>query len=148
MMFRRWGMFVTAGCVLLCGNLAMGQNGHASEHAVDSAGNNKVVHETLDHAKGNAGPNGGSLGIRYWGGPVMLGTNHIYYIWYGNWSANSATSILQNLASSIGGSPYFNINTTYYSGSGSPAQHVSNSVTFVRAAYDSYSQGAALSDAG
>src|SRR5438270_3606163 len=24
-------------------------------------------------------------GISYHGGPVMLGTTHVYYIWYGNW---------------------------------------------------------------
>src|SRR5262245_26043986 len=53
-------------------------------------------------------------GISYHGGPVMLGTTHVYYIWYGNWSGNSANAILTNLAQNIGGSPYFNINTTYY----------------------------------
>ena len=53
-------------------------------------------------------------GINYHGGPVMLGSTNVYYIWYGNWSGNSATSILTDLATNIGGSRYFNINTTYY----------------------------------
>src|SRR3954447_482604 len=73
------------------------------------------------HPNGNAngqasrgGPK--SSGIAYHGGPVILGTTNIYYIWYGNWS-NTATSILTDLASTIGGTSYFNINTTYYNGS-------------------------------
>jgi len=50
--------------------------------------------------------------MTYHGGPVMLGTTHVYYIWYGNWAGNTANLILTNLAQNIGGSPYFNINTT------------------------------------
>ncbi|HJZ78998.1 MAG TPA: hypothetical protein VKD91_01590, partial [Pyrinomonadaceae bacterium] len=75
-------------------------------------------------------------GISYHGGPVMLGTTHVYYIWYGNWSGNSATSILTNLAQNIGGSPYFNINTTYYDGSN---QHVTNAVQYMSSTTDDYS---------
>src|SRR4051812_46420770 len=55
-------------------------------------------------------------GINYHGGPVILGTTNVYYIWYGNWSDNTAMTILPDLASNLGGSPYFNINTTYYNG--------------------------------
>jgi hypothetical protein len=91
---------------------------------------------------GNAKPQG-SNGIVYHGGPVILGTTNAYYIWYGNWSGNTATTILTDLASSIGGSPYFNINTTYYNGSN---QHVSNAVILAKSTNDSYSQGTALSD--
>jgi len=36
-------------------------------------------------------------------------TINVYYIWYGNWSGNSASTILTNLAQHIGPSPYFNI---------------------------------------
>jgi hypothetical protein len=89
-------------------------------------------------------PGGGTNGISYHGGPVMLGTNHIYYIWYGNWSGNTATSILTDLASSIGGSPYFNINTTYTNGGSSS---ISNSVTYAGSTTDNYSAGTSLSDA-
>ena len=87
-------------------------------------------------------PNGS--GISYHGGPVMLGTVNVYYIWYGNWSGNSATTILTDLANGIGGSPYFNINTTYYNGSG---VHVSNLVHYAGSANDNYSQGKSLTDA-
>src|SRR6266566_540522 len=67
------------------------------------------------HANPHGSPN--TNGINYHGGPLMLGTTNVYYIWYGNWSGNSATTILTDLANNIGGSPYFNINTTYYNGS-------------------------------
>jgi uncharacterized protein YaiE (UPF0345 family) len=63
------------------------------------------------HAQGNAKPS--SNGITYHGGPVMLGAIHAYYIWYGNWAGNSATSILTDFGNNLGGSPYWNINTTY-----------------------------------
>lgn len=97
-------------------------------------------------AKG-AKPGGGSTsnGINYHGGPVMTATKHMYYIWYGNWSGDTATTILPGFANAIGGSPYFNINTTYYDGSGAK---VSNSVTLAGQTTDSYSRGATnLSDA-
>src|SRR5439155_458117 len=67
-----------------------------------------------------------------------------YYIWYGNWSGNTATKILPSFAQSIGGSPYFNINTTYYNGAGT---HVTNSVAYSGATTDFYSHGTSLSDA-
>ena len=90
-------------------------------------------------------PGGGSgNGINYHGGPVMLGTVNIYYIWYGNWSGNSATTILTNFASHLGGSSYENINTTYYDGNN---QHVSGALNYAGSTTDSYSQGTSLSDA-
>jgi hypothetical protein len=96
-----------------------------------------------DNGKGPAGKAKPGSGISYHGGPLILGTTNAYYIWYGNWSGNTATTILSDLAQNIGGSPYFNINTTYYSGSN---VHVSNSVSLARQTNDSYSQGTALSD--
>ena len=85
----------------------------------------------------------GGNGIFYHGGPVILGTTNVYYIWYGSWS-NSAMTILTDLAGAIGGSQYFNINTTYYNASN---MHVSNSVLYAGATTDNYSQGTSLSDA-
>ena len=103
--------------------------------------------------KGNGNGNGNANGqgnrkvtgngINYHGGPLMLGTTNVHYIWYGNWSGNTATAILTDLARNIGPSPYFNINTTYYDGSGA---HVSNSVHLAESTTDSYSRGTSLSD--
>ena len=92
---------------------------------------------------GRAKPQRGN-GINYHGGPLMLGTTNVYYIWYGNWNGNSAVTILTDLAQNIGGSPYFNINTTYYDGSNT---HVTNSVHYAGSTTDSYSRGTSLSDA-
>ncbi len=89
------------------------------------------------------GAGGGSgNGISYHSGPVMLGTTHMYYIWYGNWSGNTAPTILTDLANNMT-SPYFNINSTYYNAS---FVHVSNSVTFNGSVTDNYSRGKSLSD--
>lgn len=99
--------------------------------------------------KGGGGGGGGgrpktSNGINYHGGPVLLGTTNVYYIWYGDWSNNTAVSILDNLAASLGGSPYYNINTSYYDGNNN---YVSNAVAAPASTVDSYSRGTALGDA-
>jgi Phosphate-induced protein 1 conserved region len=91
-------------------------------------------------------PPAANNGINYHNGPVMLGTVNIYYIWYGDWSTNSGVDILTNLAESIGGTPWYNINTSYYSGSGRQLKHVSNSVAYKGSTTDDYSHGKSLSD--
>jgi hypothetical protein len=89
---------------------------------VDHSPNAKVHNQAARAAATN--------GIIYHGGPVMLGTTKIYYIWYGNWAGDSTTTILTDLANSIGGSPHYNINTTYYQGT-TTKSYVSNSVAFM-----------------
>jgi hypothetical protein len=91
-----------------------------TDHDVDL---NRLAHD----AQAPQAPKARGNGITYHGGPLILNTTGIYYIWYGNWSGNTAVTILTDLANSIGGSPYFNINTTYYNGSN---VHVSNSVAY------------------
>lgn len=93
-------------------------------------------------ARTNKTPSGN--GIYYHGGPLILGGTNIHLIWYGNWNNNTATTILPDLARYIGGSPYFNINTTYTDGSG---KAVTNMCTLSSQANDNYSQGSSLSDA-
>jgi hypothetical protein len=101
----------------------------------------KHEHAVRGQARRHGG--GGGNGISYHGGPVMLNTVNIHYIWYGNWQGNSASTILANLAQNIGGSGYEHINTTYYDGSGT---HVSGAISLAGQANDNYSQGTALTD--
>jgi len=138
---------VLAAICVLGTAFSQGQSELANPHKVVHRlnGDNNEDKNKDAHPSGEAKPvRGGSNGISYHGGPVILGTTHIYYIWYGNWGSNTANSILTNLAQNIGGSPYFNINTTYYNGSNT---HVSNSVQYFGSTTDNYSQGSALSDA-
>ncbi|HET9284793.1 MAG TPA: hypothetical protein VFR24_22820, partial [Candidatus Angelobacter sp.] len=44
-------------------------------------------------------------GIDYNGGLIMR-QHHIYLIWYGNWTGNSALTILPDLALGFDASPY------------------------------------------
>ncbi len=98
------------------------------------------------HVRGEAKSGGGttSNGISYHGGPVMTSAKDVYYIWYGNWGTNTAPSILTDFGNSLGGSPYFNINTTYYNGSN---VHVANAVSLLGQATTSAYLGTSLSDA-
>ena len=81
-------------------------------------------------------------GISYQGGPVMLTPHNMYYVWYGNWSGNSALTILPSLALGLNGSPYFATNTTY---SNSTPQNINTSVSMSSQTFDNYSQGTSLS---
>ena len=73
------------------------------------------------------------------GGPPVTA----YYIWYGNWSGNSAVTILTDLIQNIAPSAYYNINTTYYNASNAS---VVNAVSYGGSTTDNYSRGTALSD--
>ena len=111
----------------------------------------KVEHRTNDGGAKAHGSSGGNA-ISYHGGPVILGGTHVYYIWYGGWTQSGsagydpyAATILNTLAQHIGGSPYFNINTTYYSGT-TTQTYIANSVTLSGSCNDNYSQGTNLTD--
>ena len=87
-------------------------------------------------------------GINYHNGPVLKDIVNTYIIWYGNWATQTSTSLLKqsiltDLLSNIGPSPYFNINTTY----GDTVGNVSGTVQLNGQITDSYSQGkSGLSD--
>src|SRR5437868_2069878 len=106
---------------------SQGQSELANQHKIihrlrrdNDEDKNKDAHPA---EAGKAKPQRGN-GINYHGGPLILGGTHVYYIWYGDWSGNSATTILTDLAGNIGPSPYFNINTTYYDGSNNSVLNV------------------------
>jgi len=82
-------------------------------------------------------------GIEYHGGPIMLNPHNVYFIWYGNWTGNTATTILPAFISGLSGSPYFGINSTYENGSNT---NMSSSVVMAGQIFDNYSQGSSLSD--
>src|SRR5262245_50643192 len=42
-----------------------------------------------------------AVGIGYGGGPVMLGTPDVYFIWYGNWTNHPAKTILPDFMSHL-----------------------------------------------
>lgn len=64
--------------------------------------------------------------IIYHNGPVMTGTSHVYLIWYGCWTCGfpgsnpDTQAILTELVTSLGSTPYFNINTLYPNVNGHP----------------------------
>lgn len=80
--------------------------------------------------------------IRYHGGPVMTASVNVYYIWYGSWSVGDR-QVLTDLASSIGDSAHYNINTTYYDKLG---KRVPNAVSLAGQSFDNYSLGKSLSN--
>ena len=84
-------------------------------------------------------------GIFYHGGPLILNTVNVYYIWYGSWnfSTDNTDTILDSFGRSIGGTPYFNINKTYYD---SNKTHVSGLVALPNTFTDAGSYGSTLSD--
>ena len=130
------------GCAALAFGQGIEHDGDGNGGKGEDGGIDKAVHETLPQHNASFARVNRSL-ISYHGGPVLVNGVTVYFIWYGNWSGNTAVTILQNLAASIGGSPYFNINTTYFNANNTP---VKNLVTFGGATTDNYSQGKTLSD--
>lgn len=96
------------------------------------------------------GINGGSVSslrtkyrMDYHDQPVLIGTQNLYFIWYGNWANQSLDQqIVGELAVSIGNTPYLNI-ARLYSDSRGPA---SSAMVYAGAVNDAYSHGSALTD--
>ena len=83
--------------------------------------------------------------IAYHNGPVLLGTQFVYPIWYGDWSANAYQQlVLSDFMSTLGSSAYFQINTGYPNSAG---QTPSGALTYAGSANDAYSHGSALTEA-
>jgi hypothetical protein len=155
-MKKHLSLFVGLGVAVVgagCGDFEASEQGASETRAselqspdVAPTGKGLGVMNRFQNPNGQGKPSSGGAsnnGILFHGGPVMLGTVHVYYIWYGNWDGNSAPTILTGLANAIGGSPYFNINTTYTDGAGTA---LTNSVAYVGSTTDAYSQGTSLTD--
>jgi hypothetical protein len=97
------------------------------------------------HVSGALSGSTTGYGITYHGGVVMDGTVNIYLIWYGNWSGNTATTILPNFVTALSGSPYEHINTTYSDNAG---HNVSGLLNHAGDGTDNYSQGTSFGDSG
>lgn len=146
---------VLTACASMLATLPLLASGRAPDSAHADADQDGVeAHGKVEH---QLNPEFGKLranrtrtgsGISYHGGPLILGGKNngvnVYLIWYGNWAGNSATTIIGNFLNAEGGSPYYNINTTYYNGSGT---RVANAISLLGSTTDNYSQGTTLSDA-
>jgi hypothetical protein len=98
--------------------------------------------------KGEGKPSGGGssrgAGISYHGGPLITTPVNVYYIWYGNWASNTATTILSDFAQNVAPSPYFAINTLY---TDSSLTSVTNAAVLAGVVNDAYSKGTTIGDA-
>ncbi len=91
--------------------------------------------------------------ISYNGGSVMVNPHNVYFIWYGNWNSNTATTILPAFITGLNHSLYFNTNISYAQLVVDPAgtghiqseANIANTVTMAGQIFDSYSQGTSLS---
>ncbi|HXC16662.1 MAG TPA: hypothetical protein VNV60_04400 [Holophagaceae bacterium] len=112
-----------------------------------------IKHRPNDQAVGGSAPTAGSTSklknpLSYHGGAV-LSTPTVYLIWYGNWAQSNGTDdaggqqIVTDFFHSLGGSPYYQINTTYIGS----ANAISGNVTYGGASTTGYTYGSALSDA-
>jgi Phosphate-induced protein 1 conserved region len=102
----------------------------------------------------NARPAGGlnpaASGILYHGGPVLGAVPghpvHLFYIFYGNWAGTDpgGPAIMTDFAQNLGGSPYWNILSTYVEPN--TGTTIQNALILRNAVYDPGSQGTNLND--
>jgi hypothetical protein len=86
--------------------------------------------------------------ITYHGGP-LINTPTVYVIWYGNWNQGNGSDtpagqqIVRDFINAIGGSPYFNINSSYSTN----GFNITGGVNNGGETSDAYSRGTRLKDA-
>jgi hypothetical protein len=87
-----------------------------------------------------------SMKIEYQNGPVMTSSAgvNVYLIWYGDWSNNTAPTIVADFVSHLGGSAWYNITNTYTDAAG---KAVPNKVNLAKQMSDNYSHGSSLKNA-
>jgi hypothetical protein len=136
---------VSAGLVAAAGAQIVNSD---SDNDLAPTGKGWGVHVSSPEEKANRKPKPPRVppatnGINYHNGPVMLGNVNVYLIWYGNWANDSTVDILTDAAKTIGKTPWFNINSTYWN---KLNQRPANLVTYVKSTTDNYSRGTSLSD--
>ena len=77
----------------------------------------------------------GKNGINYYGGPLVTNGVNVYFIWYGNWAGNTATSILPDFVKGLNGSPYMNILSTYSDSKGNKPNTIVNYINSTSVGY-------------
>jgi hypothetical protein len=95
--------------------------------------------------------------LNYRGGKVMVAPVNVYFIWYGDWSGSTTPEILEYFVSHIGGTPWFDINTSYYEILSEKTRipvptkidlkhklYVDGKVNFIQSITDNYSHGKLL----
>ena len=85
-----------------------------------------------------------AIGLHYYGGPVMTSPVDVFSIWYGDWGADPALTILPTFFRSLAGSDYMNIAALYADAQGNP---VTNDVSFGGSVTRSAYRGTSISRA-
>ena len=134
--------------VAACCLAVIGASTAIAEKPVEVGPPDVIVHKVNPHAEALAptvGTTSASSPILNHGGPVIGNTINVYVIWYGNWNQSNGSDdaagqqLVRTFLSSIGSSPYYNINTSY--------PGVTGNVTLKAETTDGGSQGSRLSDA-
>ena len=134
-------------CAIVIGAFTIGTNAVAQDSGEEHGRKEIIFHPPNPHMGG--APTAGATGaanpkIAFHGGPVM-GTPHVYLIWYGNWDQtnNSDTpagkALVKSFLNGLSGSPYYQINATYAG--------VTPTFTVTGETTDGYSLGSSLTDA-
>ena len=116
----------------------------ASSALAQQAQDNPHVHVTRLYGQQAISPS--EQTITYNGGPILDGTTSVYVIYYGKFTAKDR-AVTNTFLSKIGGSPLYNVNTTYFNAA---RKHIKNVVKFnpkTNTVNDNYSLGKNLTDA-
>lgn len=153
MPLRRTWYAAAFACMLLSASFLMAQTLRQPEGiGPDGKGGLDPANVISNHAKPTPGTVTQGNGINYHGGPVLKGNPvPIYAIWYGNWNGGArasdsltTVSLIEGFlaSSSLGGSSYESINTTYGDNTG----NVSGHLNFGGHVFDNYSAGTKFGD--
>ncbi len=138
---------ILASCLglLACASVALAENNQGQNNQDDTLQKSVFnINPQTEAYSPTAGGTGALTPITNHGGPVLTGTVNVYVIWYGNWAQSNGSdnaggqALVRTFLSNVGGSTYYNINTTYAG--------VSGLVTLKGEASDTGSQGTRLSD--